>query len=616
MGTKDTHPDGQTTDVPPPRPDLKGQNADDLINQQVGSYKVLQLIGEGGFGCVYMAQQVQPVKRRVALKVLKPGMDSKQVIGRFESERQALAMMDHPNIARIFDAGTTPQGRLYFAMELVRGEPITAYCDGANLSTRERLDLFVSVCQALQHAHTKGIIHRDVKPSNVLVTLHDEKPVVKVIDFGIAKAVNQDLTDRTVFTEFRQFMGTPEYMSPEQASMSGLDADTRTDIYSLGVVLYELMAGSTPFEKDKLKNADLDEVRRIIREEDPPAPSARIARPTTDAGRAITSSAKTVLHNATNSTTVAKHRRTDPRTLRHQLRGELDWIVMRCLEKDRTRRYETASALADDILRHIRNEPVLARPATTAYRVRKFARRNRLALGIGVGTVSLLLLTLVALAYGLLDARHERDMTAQRETVTRAQMLLSSMNSVRAYTIKNVRPALLGADKDYTQFSPEMVPGFAARKVFEEFRSRPEYAGFTYKEASPNPTNPTNKADSFEAGLITTFHADREHKEDQGIRIMDGVQTFYIARPMIIADAKCLDCHTTPETAPKKQVELYGKEGGYGWKLGDTIATQIVYVPVSQAFASGPGQGRVILITLASLLVLGGGAAVWLLRRA
>src|ERR1700722_1510797 len=290
----------------------------------VGPYKLREQIGEGGFGLVFMAEQQHPVRRKVAVKVIKPGMDSQQVIARFEAERQALALMDHPNIARVLDAGETESGRPYFAMELVRGVPITDYCDEHKLSTRERLELFVSVCQAVMHAHQRGIIHRDIKPSNVLVTLHDGVPVVKVIDFGIAKALGQQLTEKSLCTGYAQLVGTPLYMSPEQAEMSGLDIDTRSDIYSLGVLLYELLTGMTPFDKKRLREAGYDEMRRIIREEEPAKPSTRMST----LGQA--------------GPTLSARRQSDPKRLSQLFRGELDWIVMKALEKDRTRRYETA----------------------------------------------------------------------------------------------------------------------------------------------------------------------------------------------------------------------------------------------------------------------------------
>ena len=395
---------------------------DEAPAQMLGRYKLLEKIGEGGFGEVWMAEQREPVKRRVALKIIKLGMDSRQIVVRFEAERQALAMMDHPNIAKIFDAGTTgpetrdsvlecgsplppssatgdpkaPEdwrsprpggssealrpGRPYFVMELVRGIKITEYCDQNQLPTGERLGLFIQVCKAIQHAHQKGIIHRDIKPSNILVTLHDGVPVPKVIDFGIAKATAQELTDKTVFTQFQQFMGTPAYISPEQAEMSGLDIDTRADIYSLGVLLYELLVGQTPFDAKEMMSGGLDALRRIIREREPLKPSTKL---------------KTL--PAIEVTTTAQRRQSDPSRLTHLLRGDLDWIVMKCLEKDRARRYDTANGLSMDIQRYLASEPIVARPPSTAYRVGKLIRRNRLAyiaaalvffaLVLGVGAV-------------------------------------------------------------------------------------------------------------------------------------------------------------------------------------------------------------------------------------
>jgi len=328
--------------------------------REVGPYKLLEQIGQGGFGTVYMADQTTPVKRRVALKILKPGMDTSEVIARFEAERQALAMMDHPHIARVLDGGTSSEGRPYFVMELVRGVPITEYCDEARLTNEERLRLFVDVCRAIQHAHLKGLIHRDLKPSNVLVTMHDDKAVAKVIDFGIAKAVNQKLTERTLFTGYHQLLGTPMYMSPEQAQMSGIDVDTRSDVYSLGVLLYELLTGSTPFTKESLSNVGFDELRRIIREQEPARPSTRLT--TLDAQA---------------RSTIADRRRIDQRQISNVVRGELDWIVMKALEKNRTRRYESASALAADVERYLGDEPVQACPPSIQYRLSKFVRRHR-----------------------------------------------------------------------------------------------------------------------------------------------------------------------------------------------------------------------------------------------
>jgi WD40 repeat protein len=340
----------------------------------IGRYKLLEKLGEGGFGTVWLAEQKEPVRRKVALKIIKLGMDTKQVVARFEAERQALAMMDHPNIAKVLDAGTTDTGRPYFVMELVRGVPLTQFCDEQQMATRNRLELFVKVCQAVQHAHQKGIIHRDLKPSNILVTLHDEVAVPKVIDFGIAKATQQDLTEKTIHTQFQQFIGTPAYMSPEQAEMSGLDVDTRSDIYSLGVLLYELLVGRTPFDTKDLIASGIDEMRKAIREKEPVRPSTKLA----------------TLHGE-ELTTTAKRRSADRSKLLHQLKGDLDWIVMKCLEKDRARRYETANGLAMDLLRHLNNEPVVARPPSAAYRFQKAFRRNKLLYTAGMAVALALL---------------------------------------------------------------------------------------------------------------------------------------------------------------------------------------------------------------------------------
>ncbi len=345
----------------------------------IGRYKIREKLGEGGCGIVYVAEQAEPVRRRVALKIIKLGMDTRSVIARFEAERQALAMMDHPNIAKVLDAGATETGRPFFVMELVRGIRITDYCDQHHLGTTQRLDLFIQVCHAIQHAHQKGVIHRDIKPSNILVTLHDGVPVPKVIDFGIAKATEGRLTDLTVYTELHQFIGTPAYMSPEQAEMSGLDVDTRSDIYSLGVLLYELLTGRTPFDPQELAKASLDQMRRTIREEEPLRPSTRLS---------------TLLD--AELTTVAKRHGADAPKLIHLIRGDLDWIVMKALEKDRTRRYETASALALDVQHFLRNEPVEARPPSNLYRFQKLVRRNKVTF-VAAGAVTAAL----ALGFGL-----------------------------------------------------------------------------------------------------------------------------------------------------------------------------------------------------------------------
>jgi tetratricopeptide (TPR) repeat protein len=372
----------------------------------IGPYKLLEQIGEGGFGVVFMAEQTQPVRRKVALKILKPGMDTRQVIARFEAERQALAIMDHPNIAKVLDGGQTASGRPYFVMDLVKGLPITEHCDQAQLTPRQRLELFVQVCQAVQHAHQKGVIHRDLKPSNVLVTVHDTVPVVKVIDFGVAKALGQELTDKTLFTGFAQMVGTPLYMSPEQAGQSGVDVDTRSDIYSLGVLLYELLTGTTPFDKARLKELGYDELRRIVREEEPPKPSTRIST----LGKA--------------ATTVSAQRKSDPKRLSKLFRGELDWIVMKCLEKDRNRRYETASTLAADVQHYLRDEPVLACPPSAAYRLRKFVRRYKTRLT----TTGVIVLALLGVA-GTLGWSLWREQEATREQALRDAALDASVKN-------------------------------------------------------------------------------------------------------------------------------------------------------------------------------------------
>jgi serine/threonine protein kinase len=344
------------------------------FGKRIGRYKLLQKIGEGGGGVVFMAEQEEPVRRRVALKVIKLGMDTKNVIARFEAERQALAMMDHLNIARVLDAAATETGRPYFVMELVRGTKITEYCDKNNLNNQQRLDLFVQVCHAIQHAHQKGIIHRDIKPSNILITLHDGVPVPKVIDFGIAKATETPLTDKTLFTAYEQIIGTPAYMSPEQAELSGLDIDTRSDIYSLGVLLYELLTGRTPFDAKKLLQNGVDAMRKTLREQEPQRPSTMV----------------TTMQD-TELTITAEHRQAEPPKLISQLRGDLDWIVMKALEKDRKRRYETANGLAMDIQRYLGNEPVVARPPSRLYRLQKLVRRNKIVFIAG-GSVAIALL--------------------------------------------------------------------------------------------------------------------------------------------------------------------------------------------------------------------------------
>ena len=371
----------------------------ETAGHKIGRYKLLQQIGEGGCGVVYMAEQEEPVRRRVALKVIKLGMDTKQVIARFEAERQALALMDHPNIAKVLDAGTTETGRPFFVMELVRGVKITDFCDENQVSTQDRLKLFIQVCQAIQHAHQKGVIHRDIKPSNILVTLNDGVPVPKVIDFGIAKATAGRLTDQTLFTAFEQFIGTPAYMSPEQAVMTSLDIDTRSDIYSLGVLIYELLTSRTPFDQQELLAAGLDEMRRTIREKQPPKPSTRLGAM---AGETLT--------------TTAKHRQTEAPKLIHLVRGDLDWIVMKCLEKDRARRYETANGLARDIERHLNCEPVVARPPSRLYEFQKTVRRHKFGFAAGVALITVLAVgVIISTMEAIRATRAEREQARQRQ---------------------------------------------------------------------------------------------------------------------------------------------------------------------------------------------------------
>ena len=356
------------------RSEVRAEHADTEVGTTIGRYKLLEKIGEGGFGVVYMAEQLQPIKRRVAFKILKPGMDSRQIIARFEAERQALALMEHPNIAKVYDAGATDRGRPYFVMELVRGVAITEYCDGRGMPTEDRLRLFAVACAGIQHAHQKGIIHRDIKPNNILVTTNGDDPVPKIIDFGIAKATQGRLTDKTLFTNFRQFIGTPAYMSPEQAQLSAVDVDTRSDIYSMGVLLYELLTGSTPLDSDSLKQSSFEELCRRIREEEPAKPSTRVNRLT-----------------ISDQKTLVRDRRTQFSTIATELRGDLDWIVMKAIEKDRSRRYASASELQSDVERYLYGQPVAAAAPSSIYLMSKFIRRNRNWLTIGAMMVGVLI---------------------------------------------------------------------------------------------------------------------------------------------------------------------------------------------------------------------------------
>jgi serine/threonine protein kinase/tetratricopeptide (TPR) repeat protein len=388
---------GDLLDLPENVPLTTHAPAGEIRGVTIGPYKLLEPIGEGGMGTVWMAEQTEPIQRRVAIKVVKAGLDSRHVLARFEAERQALALMEHPNIAKVLDAGKTPSGHPYFVMELVKGRPITCYCDEKRLGVRERLALFGDVCRAVQHAHQKGIIHRDLKPSNVLVAPFDGKPVVKVIDFGVAKAAGQRLTEKTLFTGFGALVGTPEYMSPEQSEVNNQDIDTRSDIYSLGVLLYELLTGSTPLTRKRLREAALEEVLRVIREEEPPRPSTRLSA------------------SGDSLPTISAQRQTEPAKLTKLVRGELDWIVMKALEKDRNRRYDTANGLAMDVQRYLTNEPVQACPPSARYRLRKLARRNKgLLTAAGVVFLSLIAGTAIATWQAIRATQAEQRAVAER----------------------------------------------------------------------------------------------------------------------------------------------------------------------------------------------------------
>ena len=413
----------------------------------IGPYRVLTLLGEGGFGAVYLAEQTEPVRRRVALKVIKPGMDSAAVVARFEAERQALAVMDHPCVARVFDAGTTPEGRPYFVMEHVKGVPITQHCDRQRLTVSQRIELFIQVCEAVQHAHMKGVIHRDLKPSNILVEYREDTSGVrvtpKVIDFGVAKSLDRPLTDKPLYTAVGELIGTPEYMSPEQAGTSGQDIDTRADIYALGVVLYELLVGQSPFDVDLLRRAGLGEVLRMLHEVEPPRPSTRLSAATRS--RILVRQEPTTPARAGQSLNIAEQRRTDVRSLRRVLKGDLDWIIMKCLEKDRARRYETSNALAMDLRRYLRHEPVLAGPPGAAYRIGKFIRRHRVPMAAASGITLALLAGVVGTGLALNEAQQQRAAAEQaRAESTQRALELERVAEFQSSLLGELNPERIG----------------------------------------------------------------------------------------------------------------------------------------------------------------------------
>jgi serine/threonine protein kinase/tetratricopeptide (TPR) repeat protein len=498
----------------------------------IGPYKLMEQIGEGGFGLVFVAEQQHPVRRKVALKIIKPGMDSRQVIARFEAERQALALMDHQNIAKVYDAGTTDSGRPYFVMELVHGVPLTHYCDANQFTPRQRLELFVPICQAIQHAHQKGIIHRDIKPSNILVTMYDDKPVPKVIDFGVAKAVEQRLTEKTIYTQFGTLVGTFEYMSPEQAEMNAFGVDTRSDIYALGVLLYELLTGTTPLERARLREAACGEIVRLIKEEEPPRPSVRLS----------TSGALAK---------VAAARKTDPAKLSRLVRGELDWVVMRCLEKDRSRRYDTASSLARDVERYLKDEPVEARPPSVGYRLRKFVRRNRVAVFLTLFVAATVVAILFNHTVGLFQIRRERDraLAAEQRAEEEKVSAQSTLRFLLADVLEQAGP-YGGSNRDLTVRAlldkatdrlgentalPSLTEAAIRQTVGKIYWSLGEY-----KKAEPQLTRayelqrqhagedaPDTLDAAFHLGKVYGFQSDFPKAEPLFLRVLEGRRRLY-----------------------------------------------------------------------------------------
>jgi serine/threonine protein kinase len=536
----------------------------------IGPYKLMEQIGEGGMGVVYVAEQTTPVRRKVALKVIKPGMDTRQVLARFEAERQALAMMDHPNIAKVHDAGATASGRPYFVMELVKGIPITEYCDKARLSVPGRLELFVLVCRAVQHAHQKGIIHRDLKPSNILVTLIDGSAVPKVIDFGIAKSPGMPLTDRTIYTSLAQLVGTPLYMSPEQAELSGVDVDTRSDVYSLGVLLYELLTGTTPIDRETLCKVAYDEIRRVIREQDPPTPSARLGT----LGAILSS--------------VSANRQADARLLSHAVRGELDWIVMKALEKDRSRRYETANDFAADVMRHLTDRPVEACPPSAWYRLGKFVHRNRVSLA----TAGLLVTTLVmgstvcvwqAMRAGEAEAeaeRHAEDTQLVVHSLVNDVIRAAAPSEARGESIRVIEllrsaektlPARFrGRPKAEAAFHRALAEAYAGLTHYEEAEQQIRRA-VELRIRYSGPEHPeTLDALAYQAIVLSRLGIESRAKQEDAIRL---------GRQVLEAQRRILGLHHPESLATLCQLgEAYLQHGDFqkaGDLLGECLADRV-----------------------------------------
>jgi len=458
----------------------------------IGRYKILEKIGEGGCGVVYVVEQSEPVRRRAALKVIKLGMDTKSVVARFEAERQALALMDHPNIAKVLDGGATEAGRPFFVMELVRGTRITDYCDQNNLSTDERLKLFIQVCQAIQHAHQKGIIHRDIKPSNILVTLHDGSPAPKVIDFGIAKSIsNQPLTDKTVYTAFEQFIGTPAYMSPEQAALGGTDVDTRCDIYALGILLYELLTGNTPFDGADLHRFGLDRIRQIIREQEPPRPSTRLS----------------TLTGAELSVVATRRRSAAPKLIK-MIRGDLDWIVIKSLEKDRTRRYDTVTGLANDITRHLEDETVVARPPSKLYRLQKTIQKNRVVFAAAAVVFVVLILGLGGSTWLFFNERKakQRAMAAEQKEVGLRLQALETLSFAGTLGMQNKSKGTNDLEIDGNNYSSQVGTALTMLNLARRYKDNEEIAlALTISAQALCQENKYAEAEPIEREALSTF---------------------------------------------------------------------------------------------------------------